>query len=407
MKIAAIKTYLMHSGPPRDPTALDRPDAVPAYATGQPDNGARHWLFVKVITDEGIVGVGEGSGWPLVVEAAVRDLAPVVIGEDPADIERLWQKMFVAQMGHGLTGTVGAGALTAIETALWDIKGKVLNTPVWNLLGGKVRDRIRVYAHASTPEQARAFVEMGYTALKTGGVHRVPEKVGRLRDAIGPEIDLLVDMHGAPWLNTKDAMIIGRALEAFRPLFWEDPVAPENVDGLRRLRDAVAVPLAAGERWGNIWGLQQLLGEGIVDVIQPDTGRSGGISQMKKIAAMAEARFISVAPHAGTLGPVAEYAALHVLAAIPNTLILERFALDWEPRDHVISPSPKVEAGSILVPDAPGLGVDLVEEEIAKYPPGHNVAIRGTAKMNAYEAGTFRESVYVQTRFHRQSVFAR
>jgi galactonate dehydratase len=406
MRIAEVKTYLMKAGPPRDPTAVGA-DATPAYATGQPDNGTRHWLFVKVTTDTGVSGVGEGSGWPAVLETAVRDLAPVVIGDDPADIERLWQKMFVAQMGHGKTGTVGSGAITAIETALWDIKGKVLNTPVWNLLGGKVRDRIRVYAHASTPEQARHFVDSGFTALKTGGVVRVPQKVERLRKAIGDDIDLLIDLHGAPWLNTKDALIVGRALEQFRPLFWEDPVAPENLDGLRRLRDAVAIPLAAGERWGNIYGMQELLGDGIVDVIQPDTGRAGGISQMKKIAAMAEARFISVAPHAGTLGPIAEYAAMHVLASIPNALILERFALDWAARDDVIAPPPRIENGHILVPDAPGLGVDIVEEEVLKHPPGHNVAVRGTAKANAYEEGTFRESVYVQTRLHRQSAFAK
>ncbi|SFZ81956.1 L-alanine-DL-glutamate epimerase [Devosia enhydra] len=405
MKITGIKTFLMRAGPPRNPLAQPSADATPSFSTGQPDNGTRHWLFVKVTTDEGITGIGEGSGWPVVVEAAVRDLAPVVIDEDPADIERLWQKMFVAQMGHGQTGTVGAGAITAIETALWDIKGKVLGTPVWNLLGGKMRDRIRVYGHASTPEQARAYVEMGYTALKTGGVHRVPEKVARLRDALGPEIDLMLDLHGAPWLTTKDAMIIGRSLEQYRPLFWEDPVAPENIDGLRRLRDAVAIPLAAGERWANIWGLNQLLGEGLVDVVQPDTGRSGGISQMKKIAAMAEARFITVAPHAGSLGPVAEYAAIHVMAAIPNALVLERFALDWEPRERVIDPSPEIVDGHVIVPTAPGLGVDIVEEEVAKYPPGHNVAVRGTAKVNAYEAGTFREAVYVQTRWQRQSVF--
>src|SRR5690606_6078303 len=121
----------------------------------------------------------------------------------------------------------------------------------------------------------------------------------------------------------------------------------------------------------------------------------------------AEASFVSVAPHAGTLGPVAEFAAIHVLASIPNALILERFALDWEPRERVISAGPVIEAGHALVPDAPGLGVELVEEEIARYPPGRNVGIRGTARMNAYEAGTFNESVYVQARFHRQSVFSK
>ena len=405
MKITSVQTFLMRAGPPRDPSAAD-PGATPTFATGQPDDGTRHWLFVKVGTDEGITGVGEGSGWPLLVEAAVRDLAPTIIGEDPADIERLWQKMFVAQMGHGQTGTVGAGALTAIETALWDIKGKALGTPVWNLLGGRVRERIRVYAHVSTPDQARACVAMGFTALKTGGVVHLPRKVERIREAVGSEIDLLLDLHGAPWLTTKDALIVGRALESFHPLFWEDPVAPENLDGMRRLREPWRSSLRRASGWVRS-GACILLGEGLVDVVQPDTGRCGGISQMKKVAAMAEARFISVAPHAGSLGPVAEYAAVHVLAAIPNALILERFALDWQHRDDVVTSPLVVEDGHIEVPIAPGLGVDIVEEEILKHPPGHNSGIRGTARMNAYEAGTFGESVYVQMRLKRQQALTR
>ena len=141
MKITEIKTFLM--SPPLKPSLAEK--------SGSTWN-ARNWLFVKVYTDEGIWGIGEGSGWPRVIETAVQDIAPILIGEDPMNIERIWQKILTATMGNGMTGTVGSGAMNGIDMALWDIKGKALNTPVWNLLGGKVRDRIRVYGHASTPE---------------------------------------------------------------------------------------------------------------------------------------------------------------------------------------------------------------------------------------------------------------
>ena len=152
MKITEIKTFLMHAGGP--PSGWRN----------------RNWLFVKVFTDEGLYGVGEASGWPRVVQTAIQDLTPLLIGEDPFHIEQLWQKMFVAMMGHGMTGVVGSGAMTGIEMALWDIKGKALNTPVWNLLGGKIRDRIWAYPHAQTPERGPGAGRAGFTALKTGGV---------------------------------------------------------------------------------------------------------------------------------------------------------------------------------------------------------------------------------------------
>ena len=160
MKITSIETFLMHAGP---------------SDTGE--WSARNWLFVKVHTDRGIYGVGEASGWPRVVETAIRDLTPIIIGEDPFHIERLWQKMFVAMMGHGMTGIVGGGAMTGIEMALWDIKGKALGQPVWNLLGGKMRDKVRIYAHAHEKERARELLDRGYNAIKTGGIKNCVESV--------------------------------------------------------------------------------------------------------------------------------------------------------------------------------------------------------------------------------------
>ena len=293
MKITEIETFLMN--------------AAPAHSTGW---SARNWLFVKISTDEGIYGLGEGSGWPRVVETAVQDLKPLLIGEDPFHIERLWQKTFVAMMGHGMTGVVGAGAQSAIDMALWDLKGKALGVPVWNLLGGKIRDRVRIYAHAGNADSAIAMVDQGYTALKTGGIDDVLKSVESIRVAVGMEVDLMVDLHGPPWLTTRDAIAMGQQLEPYGLLFYEDPVAPENLESIARVADAVNIPIAAGERHANLHGVKELIEREIIDVVQPDTGRAGGLSQMKKMAAMAEAHFITMAPHDGSLGPVAEMAAV-------------------------------------------------------------------------------------------------
>jgi len=388
VKITDIKTFLMMAGSPASKESTSW--------------SARNWCFVKVYTDEGITGLGEGSGWPRVVETAINDLKPIVIGEDPMNIERIWQKMLVSTMGAGMTGTPGSGSMNAIDMALWDIKGKALNTPVWNLLGGKVRDRIRAYGHASTPERALELKERGLTAVKTGGVHRTVEKVDGIRKAVGDEMDIMVDAHGPPWFTTKDAIVIGKALEPYKLLFYEDPVPPDNIEALQRVQDNVDIPIAAGERHSHIWGVRQLIEREIVDVVQPDTGRIGGISQMMKIAAMAEAHYITVAPHSGSLGPVAEYAAIHVLAAIPNALILERVHDDVPVRYDVTLPHIETSDGYIQVPDRPGLGVDIDEDVVLAHPSKGNTSRPGSEGDGAYESGTFDEHVYVQSRYRRQ-----
>ena len=388
MKITDIKTFLMMAGSP----ALKQSTSW----------SKRNWCFVKVYTDEGITGLGEGSGWPRVVETAINDLKPIVIGEDPMNIERIWQKMLVSTMGAGMTGTPGSGSMNAIDMALWDIKGKALNTPVWNLLGGKVRDRIRAYGHAKTPERALELKDRGLTAVKTGGVHRTVEKVDAIRKAVGDEMDIMVDAHGPPWFTTKDAIVIGKALEPYKLLFYEDPVPPDNIEALQRVQDNVDIPIAAGERHSHIWGVRQLIEREIVDVVQPDTGRIGGISQMMKIAAMAEAHYITVAPHSGSLGPVAEYAAIHVLAAIPNALILERVHDDVPVRYDVTLPHIETIDGHIEVPDRPGLGVDIDEDVVLAHPSKGNTSRPGTEGDGDYESGTFDEHVYVQSRYRRQ-----
>jgi len=405
LRITDIKTFLMQAQfPPEEAYATaHRVDAV----KGQSGRSAtRNWLFLKIHTDAGITGVGECSGWPRVVERAVQDLTPLLVGEDPGDIERLWQKSFSAMMAHGMTGVVGAGALSGIDMALWDIKGKALGTPVWNLLGGKIRDRIKIYGHASTPEVAKSLSDRGITAIKTGGVADIVAKVEAIRRAVGDEVDLMVDLHGPPWMTAKDAIVTGKRLEPYDLLFFEDPVAPENAEALERIQQHVDIPIAAGERFATIWGMRALIERELVDVIQPDTGRAGGLTQMRKIAAMAEAHHIAVAPHSGSLGPVAEYAALHLMAAIPNALILERLEDDWPGRYEVITPVPKTIDGHLPVPDTPGLGVDIVEEAVARYPSTGNLSVAGSPSTGAYAPGTFDEQVYFQTRFSRRKTFS-
>ncbi|MES3020276.1 MAG: mandelate racemase/muconate lactonizing enzyme family protein [Pseudomonadota bacterium] len=402
MKITKIKTFLMQAASPAE-TAW----SAGGSEGGMSSAGARNWLFLKVYTDAGVTGVGECSGWPRVVQTAVQDLEHILVGEDPRHIERLWQRMNVAMMGHGQSGVLAYGAMAGIDMALWDIKGKVLDTPVWNLLGGKVRDRIRAYSHASTVASAQSLVARGYTAIKTGGVADPLGKVADLRAALGDEIDLMVDLHGPPWLTAADAIAMCRELEPFNLLFVEEPVAPEAIDALRRVREHTSVPLASGERLAGLFGQRQLIEEGLVDVIQPDTGRSGGLTQMRKIAALAEAHFISVAPHAGTLGPIAEVAAVHFLASIPNALILERFEDDWPGKQAVVRPALECRNGYLTVPDGPGLGVDIDEDFIAAHPSERNCRLPIKEGGGAYAPGTEQEAVYFQARQARQQYFKR
>ncbi len=328
----------------------------------------------RYLTDAGIYGVGEASGWPRVVETAIKDLTPILVGDDPFAIEKIWQKMYLTMMGHGMTGIVGSGAMTGIEMALWDIKGKALGVPVYELLGGKMRDHIRLYAHAHSPDRARVLIDQGYNALKTGNLTDPVRQVEAIRRAVGDAIDLMVDIHGPPWLTTKDAIRLGQALEPYDLLFYEDPVAPEDIEAIARVAAQVNLPIAAGERHAGIWGVRELLEREIVDVIQPDTGRAGGLLQMKKIAALAEAHYATFAPHDGSLGPVAEIAALHLCATLPNFLILEHLADDVPQRYEVMQPQPTIIDGFMLVPNGPGLGIDIVEDAIANYPSTGNVS---------------------------------
>jgi galactonate dehydratase len=354
MRITDVKTYLVAAAQPG------------AWA-------ARNWCFVEVHTDEGITGVGEASGWPRVIQTAIDDLRPVVVGEDPGRIERIWQKMLIAMMGHGMTGVVGAGAMTGIEVALWDILGKRLGVPVCDLLGGRLRDRVRVYGHAGSVERARELVERGYDALKCSDRSRPVGLIADVRAALGPDVDLMIDVHGPPWFSVPDAIRVGQELEEYDILFYEDPVPPENLDAFAKVAEAVSVPVAAGERSATVWGFRELIERELVDVVQPDMGRAGGFLQMRKIAGMAEAHHIAVAPHDGSNGPVAEAAAVHLLATIPNCLILEHLVDDVPWRYEVATPL-EIANGEIVVPTKPGLGIEFDPRAALAHPAEQNLA---------------------------------
>lgn len=361
---------------------------------------SRNWLFVTLHTEDGRIGVGEGSGWPRVVRAAVEDLRCLLVGEDAGQIERITQRIRVATMGHGQTGVVASGALAAIDTALWDLKAQSLGVPIFELLGGLTRDAVHYYTHASSPETALEAVSHGVRGIKVGGIKDVVERAYAIRAAVGDDVDLMVDLHGPPWLSAADAIAIGRALEPLNLLFLEEPVAPDDLAGWRRVRDKVALPLAGGERFGTLADMLPFMTEGLLDVVQPDTGRFGGLTQMRKLAGMAEAHGIQVAPHSGSLGPVAEFAAVHLLASIPNALALERLEPDWSQREEVLTSRLQSSGGRIEIPRSPGLGTGVNTEFVQRYPSQQNVAIA----TGAFNPGTEQETPYLQPRRPRAGI---
>jgi galactonate dehydratase len=352
----------------------------------------RNWVFVKVETDEGLTGWGEASlEWKTRgVVGCVDDLAPLITGQDPRRIEHLYQIM--SRQGFFRLGVVGMSALSGIEQALWDIKGKALGVPVYELLGGAVRDRIRMYDHLGggemtslylddQPEQmaerARESVAAGYTALKILAVPRsLPlegtrpirhaERVMQVvREAVGPDVDIMVDFHGRTWPEV--AIQYAKALEPFAPFFLEEVCPPEHVAGMAQVARATSIPLATGERLIGRAGFREVCEARAVAVIQPDLCHAGGLWEARKIAAMAETYFMSVAPH-NPLGPLATAAAIHFAAATPNWIIQESLRADVPWRDEVLINPVQIAGGYVALPESPGLGVAVNEAAAAKHP---------------------------------------
>jgi galactonate dehydratase len=352
----------------------------------------RDLLFVKVETDEGLVGFGETR--PLnrteTVLAYLREAAPrYLFGRDPFEIESLTQSMFRGDFGRA--GEVVMTGIALVEIACWDIIGKALNQPVYRLLGGAVRQRIKAYANGwytveRTPQEfhraAQAAVAKGYQALKFdpfgAGFYeleraeksRVIGLVEAVRDAVGPQVEILVEMHGR--FNPVTAIEMGRELARFQPGWYEEPVPPENLKALKKVADALApfgVPLATGERMHTPYEYRELFELQAADVIQPDITHYGGLLNTKKLAGWAEAYYMLVAPH-NVGGPVSTAAALHLAACTSNFKIQEHFNDFADSYVLEAAPGlPKVQDGYFSLPDGPGLGVILDEDVIAAHPP--------------------------------------
>ena len=345
--------------------------------------GLRNWVLVKVETDTDLYGWGEATleGKEEVVVAQVKRMGQQLIGQDPCRVEHIWQSLYRHAFWRG--GPVHNSALAGIDQALWDLRGKAWKVPVYQLLGGKVRDFIRLYTHVGIyepsrmEEEAQRDQEDGYTAMKTGawvGDGLLPEReridsfadrIGRLRKTVGESVDIMVDDHGRGTPATATRLM--KALSPFGLFFLEESVQPDDLTGLERLRQAdPPMDLAAGERLYSKWEFRSILEKRLLDVIQPDLCHAGGISEVKKIAAMAEAYYVQVAPH-NPQGPISTAAAAHLGLATPNFLILEYVRQDPF-RDQAMSQSWVVDGGCLYVPDEPGLGGELNEKALLESP---------------------------------------
>ncbi|MBZ9864792.1 galactonate dehydratase [Mesorhizobium sp. CA15] len=357
MKITALTTYIV---PPR-------------------------WLFLKIETDAGISGWGEPvvEGKALTVEAAVKELADYLIGKDPRLIEDHWTVMHRGGFYRG--GPILMSAIAGIDQALWDIKGKALDVPVHELLGGRLRETIKVYSWiggdrpAEVAAGARDMVARGFQALKMNGTEELQivdshdkidaaiERVAMVREAVGPNIGIAVDFHGR--VHRPMARILVKELEPYRLMFIEEPVLSENREALKEIAALGSTPIALGERLYSRWDFKSVFEEAVVDIIQPDLSHAGGITECRKIAAMAEAYDVAVAPHC-PLGPIALAACLQLDAVSYNCFIQEQSLgihynagndlLDYAANKDVF----RYQDGYVAIPDGPGLGVEIDEDYV-------------------------------------------
>lgn len=330
------------------------------------------WLFLKVHTDAGIVGLGEPllEGRARTVATAIEEVEPYLVGKDPRAVAHHWQAIYRHAFYRG--GPILTSALSGIDQALWDIKGKALGVPVYELLGGPTRTRVRVYAHVRDEAGVRAAVAQGYTALKTGPykerpfriidtpavVGRVAEHFAAMRAAAGPDVDIAVDFHGA--VPPQTAMLLIRALEPHQPFFVEEPVQCQNVDVLADIAARTHLPIAAGERVFTKWGFRELLEKRACSILQPDLCHAGGITEVRLIAGMAEAWYAAIAPH-NPMGPISLAAGIQIAAAVPNFLCQEQVSLG----EGYLKEPFRLAGGMVAVPDRPGLGVELDENALA------------------------------------------
>ena len=361
MKITDIKTYVMD-----------------AYRT--------NWTFVKVETDEGLYGWGEASlgTQEMALTGCIEDLKRLIIGRNALEIEKLRFEVYRDIYWKG--GPVLMSAISGIEMALWDIMGKYFNVPTYTFFGGKVRDKVKMYANAwfvgaRTPEEfaakAKETVALGVKAIKWdpfGKAHMTISKeetqkavdiVGAVREAVGNDVDLLIECHGR--FNPYTAIQLSYELAPFKPMLMEEPCPPDNLEAIAEVKRKSPVPISAGERVYSIYGFDDLFAKKAVDIAQPDMFHAGGMMECKKIAAMAEAKHIPVSFH-NPSGPISNAAILQLAAATPNFLIHEIMLTDGSFRKKITDEEVVFEDGYIQINDKPGLGIDVNVDEVEKLP---------------------------------------
>lgn len=349
----------------------------------------RNLMFIRVDTDEGVSGCAEFTAHnktQAVLGYLQEACSRYVLGSDPFDTENLFARMF--RLDYALGGSVQMTVLSAVEIACWDIIGKVLGQPIWRLLGGKCRDRIPAYANGwyrveRNPklfaEKAREVVARGYRALKfdpfgNGGLELSRTErllaislVEAVRDAVGPDTEILIEAHGRMAPST--SVMMGRELERFEPAWYEEPVPPEDIEALLFVKNHIGIPVATGERCYTRYGFRELVERRAADILQPDVIHAGGLLETRKIAAMAEPCYMSVAPH-NSAGPGCTAASLHFAACASNFKIQETFddfSAPWV--KTVVRGAPEVHDGYFELPSQPGLGIELNEDVIREHPP--------------------------------------
>jgi galactonate dehydratase len=331
------------------------------------------WLFLKVHTNAGIVGLGEPvvEGRAESVQTAVKEIEPYLVGKDPRQVVHHWQAIYRHAFYRG--GPVLTSALSGVDMALWDIKGKALGVPIYELLGGPTRKKVRLYAHVRTPAELKQELANGFTTFKTGPtfrrsypryietpgqVHYAVEQFAALRKAAGDEADIAIDFHGK--VSPALAKVLIKGLEPHLPMFVEEPINCQNHDLMAEIARGTHLPIATGERVFTKWGFREVLDKGAATVLQPDLCHAGGITEVRLIAGMAEAYYATIAPH-NPLGPISLAAGLQMAASIPNFLCQEQRTLGegYLTRPFVL------RQGFVEVPTGPGLGIELDENALA------------------------------------------
>ncbi len=352
------------------------------------------WLFLKIETDQGIVGWGEPviEGRAHTVKACVEELMEYLIGKDPLRIEDHWSMLYRSGFYRG--GPILMSAISGIDQALWDIKGKYFNAPVYQLLGGACRDSMKVYSWiggdrpSDVGQAAKEVVDAGFTALKMNATEELQyidsyekidqalERIAAVRESVGQYVGIGIDFHGR--VHKPMAKILAKELEQFRPMFIEEPVLSQNNEALREIANHTTIPIATGERMFSRWDFKSVLSDGYVDIIQPDLSHAGGITECKKIATMAEAYDVALAPHC-PLGPIALAACLHVDATSHNAFIQEQslgihYNQGSDLLDYVKDKSVfDYKDGYVAIPQLPGLGIEIDEDFVRKQSQiGHN-----------------------------------